>query len=372
MIHLLSVMCIIILKNTLLVQNFYKYLDAASSFNQETYTNINQLIISDAKKEIEINTSHLNKLKLLSDEYNSDFKLVENSIKSVRSAENLILDDECKEACLIANSEESQHQLELEIDNLGLEIDLKKRLINELETNNKNLEKMKNFYENKLFMLQNRIRLIEEEREKMIANASENEGTKYEEHVKKIRLEYELKLEQLQSEVLKYQRIKAKNAEMIKNALENEKQLHQLNKEVLDMKRLKVKLMNQLKDETLRFKKEEQTRIREIATLKRDHLKKDNQIKFLEAEKRCKEIVLKRKQEQLQALRRNTTRLSDKASGKHIPQQPNAAVKGNGSIGTKISNSPDLTSIFKKKSLFSKTFQIKWQKLDEIVIFLLN
>lgn len=87
---------------------------------------------------------------------------------------------------------------------------------------------------------------------------------------------------------------------MLKNALETEKQLEQLRKEIVDMKKLKVKLMNQLKDETHKSKMEEQRRQREIAALKRDHLRKDNQIRSLEAEKRCREIVLKRKQEEIQ------------------------------------------------------------------------
>ena len=214
---------------------------------------------------------------------------------------------------------------------------------------------------------------------------SDNSG-KYEDQVRKVRAEYEIKLQSLQSEVVKYQRIKSKNSEMMRTALNNEKELAQLNREVLEMKRLKVKLMNQLKDETLRFKKEEQNRMREIAALKRDHLKKDNQIKFLEAEKRCKEIVLKRKQEQLQALRRNTTRLSDKASGKSIQSansqlivpnttvnstagsnSPNSLNKAPFDMSLKNSNGPEMTTIFKKKSLFSKSFQVKWQKLDQIV-----
>lgn len=209
---------------------------------------------------------------------------------------------------------------------------------------------------------------------------TENDSGKYEEQVRKVRAEYELKLQGLQSEVVKYQRIKSKNADMLKKALTNEKELSQLNREVLDMKRLKVKLMNQLKDESVRFKKEEQNRMREIATLKRDHLKKDSQIKFLEAEKRCKEIVLKRKQEQLQALRRNTSRLSDKASGKS--QLPDVSIN-NSSLSSgnqnkvpfntsmKSSSGPEMTHIFKKKGLFTKSFQVKWQKLDQIVSYFL-
>jgi predicted nucleic acid-binding Zn-ribbon protein len=104
----------------------------------------------------------------------------------------------------------------------------------------------------------------------------------------------------LQTDLAKYEQIKTKNAQMLKNALETEKQLEQLRKEIVDMKKLKVKLMNQLKDETHKSKMEEQRRQREIAALKRDHLRKDNQIRSLEAEKRCREIVLKRKQEEIQ------------------------------------------------------------------------
>ncbi len=215
--------------------------------------------------------------------------------------------------------------------------------------------------------------MIEEERERLIANMSENDTSKYDEQVRRIRTDYELKIQALQSEVNKYQRIKLKNAEMLKNNLNTEKELVQLNKEVLDMKRLKVKLINQLKDEAIRFKREEQNRIREIATLKREHLKKDSQIKVLESEKKCKEVILKRKQEQLQALRRNTTRLSDKASGKNL--QASSSVRSVNEVvvkntvfnsDTKNSNGPEMT-IFKKKGLFSKSFNVKWQKLDQIV-----
>lgn len=112
-----------------------------------------------------------------------------------------------------------------------------------------------------------------------------------------------MKLRALQSDLAKYEQVKAKNAQMIKNATESERQLEQLRREIVDMKKLKVKLINQLREETHKSKMEEQRRQREIAALKRDHLRKDNQIRSLEAEKRCREIVLKRKQEQIQVRR---------------------------------------------------------------------
>lgn len=134
----------------------------------------------------------------------------------------------------------------------------------------------------------------------MTQKAKLNQDNKFDDQIRKIKLDYEVRLKQLQSDLSKYEQIKAKNAQMLKNALETEKQLELMRKEIVDMKKLKVKLMNQLRDETHKNKMEEQRRQREIAALKRDHLKKDNQIRSLEAEKKCRDIVLKRKQEQIQ------------------------------------------------------------------------
>lgn len=146
----------------------------------------------------------------------------------------------------------------------------------------------------------NRIELIIKHETKQNKKAKLNQDNKYDDQIRKIKVEYEVKLRTLQTDLAKYEQIKTKNAQMLKNALETEKQLEQLRKEIVDMKKLKVKLMNQLKDETHKSKMEEQRRQREIAALKRDHLRKDNQIRSLEAEKRCREIVLKRKQEEIQ------------------------------------------------------------------------
>jgi chromosome segregation ATPase len=297
---------------------------------------------------------------------------------------------DCAKVPEVADTE-NQHKLQAEINTLGFEIDLKKRLIGELETNNKNLEKMKSYYEDKLHLLYSRIKQIENERDKIIGQLTAEAPSSNDEQIKKIRLDYEFKLQSLQADLHKYQQIKAKNSEMLRQAQENERNLQQLNRELLEMKKLKVKLMNQLKDESIRFKKEEQNRMREIATLKRDHLKKDSQIKFLEAEKKCKEVVLKRKQEQLQALRRNnTTRLSDKASGKFFQNSFNnltpsviatngkdnrtnvngsSSSSSNGACSLTKNSADMMTSIFKKKGLFSRSFQLKWQKLDQIVSF---
>lgn len=162
----------------------------------------------------------------------------------------------------------------------------------------------------------------------------------------------------------KYEQIKSKNQQMIKNALESEKQLQQLRKEIVDMKKLKVKLMNQLREETQKGKQDEQRRMKEIAILKRDHLKKDNQIKSLEAEKRCRDIVLKRKQEQIQALRKyNSNRIqSERPSVTRISHSVDSEF-----IRSQTSNARKNT----ESSFMSKrtaNYQIKWAKINDFVI----
>lgn len=63
----------------------------------------------------------------------------------------------------------------------------------------------------------------------------------------------------------------------------------------------------------------EQRRNREIAQLKKQSRMKENQIRSLEAEKRMKENVLKRKQEEIMALRKSAKPMSDRVAGR-VPQ----------------------------------------------------
>jgi kinesin family protein 4/21/27 len=215
--------------------------------------------------------------------------------------------------------DENCQLIEKDLNELIVKIDIKKRLINELELNNKNLEQMRVHYQEKMSILHDRIKQVEEERDKVILNMTKiNQDNKLDEQIRKIKQDYEAKLRTLQADLVKYEQLKAKNAQMLKHAVEAEKQLGQFRKEIVDMKKLKVKLMNQLRDEVSKSKQEEQRYMKQIALLKRDHLKKDNQIKNLEAEKKCRETVLKRKQEQIQALRKSHTGkvMSDKASGR--------------------------------------------------------
>lgn len=72
-----------------------------------------------------------------------------------------------------------------------------------------------------------------------------------------------------------------------------------------------------MKEESTRHKKAEEKRIREIAQLRKESRRNANVIRSMVAEKRAKEQVLRRKQEEVSALRREKqNRLSSKAAGR--------------------------------------------------------
>ena len=57
--------------------------------------------------------------------------------------------------------------------------------------------------------------------------------------------------------------------------------------------------MNQIKTESAKSREAEMRRRREVAMLKKDQLAKDNKIRGLQTEKRQRDLVLKRKQEEV-------------------------------------------------------------------------
>ena len=80
--------------------------------------------------------------------------------------------------------------------------------------------------------------------------------------------------------------------------------------------------MQKMKEEANRHKELELKRTREIAQLRKESRKRENEIRTLQMDKRVKESVLKRKQEEVNALRKVQARqgnLSDRAAGRVLP-----------------------------------------------------
>lgn len=115
--------------------------------------------------------------------------------------------------------------------------------------------------------------------------------------------EYEHKITSLQQELKKWNNAKKEHAKLLKNQTTYESQIGKLRREIDDMKRMKVKLMNQVKNENLRHREVEKVRMKEITQLRKEARVKDIKVRKLESDQRMKEMVLKRKLEEVEMLK---------------------------------------------------------------------
>uniref|UniRef100_A0A3Q0QV88 Kinesin family member 21A n=1 Tax=Amphilophus citrinellus TaxID=61819 RepID=A0A3Q0QV88_AMPCI len=215
---------------------------------------------------------------------------------------------------------EEKENVQADLANITCEIAIKQKLIDELENSQRRLHTLKQQYEQKLMMLQNKIRDTQLERDKVLHNmGSVESGT--EEKAKKIKAEYERKLSSMNKELQKLQSAQKEHARLLKNQSQYEKQLKKLQQDVTEMKKTKVSLMRQMKEQQERNRATECRRNREIASLKKDQRR--HQLRQLEAQKRQQELILRRKNEEVTALRRQVRPMSGKVSRKvSLPEPP--------------------------------------------------
>uniref|UniRef100_A0A8C2CZH6 Kinesin family member 21A n=1 Tax=Cyprinus carpio TaxID=7962 RepID=A0A8C2CZH6_CYPCA len=219
--------------------------------------------------------------------------------------------------CICVLTEDFQADLA----NITCEIAIKQRLIDELENSQRRLHTLKQQYEQKLMMLQSKIRDTQLERDRVLQNMGSVESCT-EEKAKKIKSEYEKKLNSMNKEMQKLQSARKEHARLLKNQSQYEKQLKKLQQEVTEMKKTKVVLMKQMKEQQEKNRVTETHRNREIATLKKDHRKQEHQLRQLEAQKRQQELILRRRAEEITALRRQVRPASGKVNRKISLPEP--------------------------------------------------
>uniref|UniRef100_A0A8C0Y945 Kinesin family member 21A n=1 Tax=Cyprinus carpio carpio TaxID=630221 RepID=A0A8C0Y945_CYPCA len=220
-----------------------------------------------------------------------------------------------------SDSEEEKEDFQADLANITCEIAIKQRLIDELENSQRRLHTLKQQYEQKLMMLQSKIRDTQLERDRVLQNMGSVESCT-EEKAKKIKSEYEKKLNSMNKEMQKLQSAQKEHARLLKNQSQYEKQLRKLQQEVTEMKKTKVVLMKQMKEQQEKNRVTETHRNREIATLKKDHRKQEHQLRQLEAQKRQQELILRRRAEEITALRRQVRPASGKVNRKISLPEP--------------------------------------------------
>ncbi|KAM6986247.1 kinesin-like protein KIF21A [Aplochiton taeniatus] len=270
-----------------------------------------------------------------------------------------------------SDSEEldEKENFQADLANITCEIAIKQKLIDELENSQRRLHTLKQQYEQKLMMLQSKIRDTQLERDKVLHNMGSMESCT-EDKAKKIKSEYEKKLTSMNKEMQKLQSAQKEHARLLKNQSQYEKQLKKLQQDVTEMKKTKVSLMRQMKDQQERNRAMECRRNREIATLKKDQRKQEHQLRTLEAQKRQQELILRRKNEEVTALRRQARPVSGKVNRKVSlpePLQDRATPGRPHSAGASYSNGSRKSPVRMGSAYTTRTARAKWQSLERRV-----
>ncbi|XP_026774976.3 kinesin-like protein KIF21A isoform X2 [Pangasianodon hypophthalmus] len=263
---------------------------------------------------------------------------------------------------------DEKENFQADLANITCEIAIKQKLIDELENSQRRLHTLKQQYEQKLMMLQSKIRDTQLERDRVLQNMGTMESCT-EDKAKKIKAEYEKKLGLMNKELQKLQAAQKEHARLLKNQSQYEKQLKKLQQEVVEMKKTKVRLMKQMKEQQEKNRLAESRRNREIATLKKDQRKQEHQLKLLEAQKRQQELILRRKTEEVTALRRQVRPISGKMNRKVLlPDTVQDSAHRMPSTRTHTgSGAPNGTRLYHRRPVgiySTRVARVKWQSLE--------
>lgn len=179
------------------------------------------------------------------------------------------------------------------------------------------LEAMKNEYHKKIAAFQQEIFQLEQERADQLRKAdSQQMKTKLEDYFKK-------RLKDLEDKVAQAKAKEREQQSMQKQSESARFKIKSLETEIERMKTQKVTLMKQIKEESEKHRRWKQERVKELMQMKSANVKKDREIQMLKRENKKKELIAKRRQEELNAVIKKSK--TDKA--KMISAQKDRAAK---------------------------------------------
>lgn len=132
---------------------------------------------------------------------------------------------------------------------LNEDIELKSKLIEQLEMTKNRMEKMRQIYEDKLNVLNSKIINTQRERDQVLANMTASMGGNMNlpvnnDKTKKVREEYERKISEMQKELKKLQLAQREHARQQREIHAQESQLRTLKAELSELKSTKVSLLS--------------------------------------------------------------------------------------------------------------------------------
>ncbi|CAF0740846.1 unnamed protein product [Rotaria sp. Silwood1] len=219
----------------------------------------------------------------------------------------------------IVNSDDDDEQVQMPVDDaqtesdvqeeklviITTEINAKQKCLEMLESARKRSDLIRQRYEERIKALSERIQNAEDEKQAAVTKLNSVARDQYNiEELKSARRDYEEKIRRLEIENNELSTLRAQYNVCLKDGEYYKKELAKHTNELKDLRKMKVQLSRELRQEFIRHRQAEQAKAREIATLKRTQMQKDNVIRTLRAQHKQKEMILKRKQEEVHLLRR--------------------------------------------------------------------
>ncbi|KAM7362467.1 kinesin-like protein 31E isoform 1-T4 [Cochliomyia hominivorax] len=194
------------------------------------------------------------------------------------------------------------YDVHADLDDVNRDIEIKSKLIEQLELSHKRMELMKQHYEDKLTLLNTKITSTQKERDEMLANIGE---TQRKDKVDKVKDEYEQKIVNMRTEMKKLQQAQRQHARQQQEIMSQETKLRSLRAQLNELKTIKARLMKTIAEQSNRHRLEDNRKKREIAQLQKEQRKQENTVKTLKAKMEAKDQILKRKTEEVTSLRRS-------------------------------------------------------------------
>lgn len=292
--------------------------------------------LDDKNEILEIAKAQLENLKKLSSAYkkpkntideNENINPHENSNSSNSNEDDISdeqeeHDEEIKLTNLLDTEDDYEHDdqqspEQQQLYSLSNEIEIKEKLISEIEKNKRCLDELKLKYENQVKLLTDKITQIESERDLVLSRLSQNteksvrqaEETRIKERYTKQVNEYKDKLKKVESMYKQHSSRDSKKYET---------QIIKLKNDVTEMKRQKVKLVQKLKEETQKHRQLDLKNTKKIMQLTKQERVKDIKIRTLETDRNRFKSLLKRKDEEVRTLKKSVKPYSNKVAGRAI------------------------------------------------------
>uniref|UniRef100_A0A182MZD8 Kinesin motor domain-containing protein n=1 Tax=Anopheles dirus TaxID=7168 RepID=A0A182MZD8_9DIPT len=252
-------------------------------------------------------------------------------------------------------SDDKAEELRAEMFDVNSDIELKVRLLEQLEESQQRMQLMRQQYEKQLNMMNEKIANTQRERDQIIANMAsggpggmngKGQNASNESAIKRVKEDYERRLVEYKRQLNQMQVVTREQKRLHHTMQTQEAKIKTLRGELVELKQVKTRLMKKIQEESNRHKEMESRKTREIAQLRKETRKHVNMIKSLQAQGAAKDQVLKRKTEEVSNLRKSQRgMMSLKAAGR---------VQGKASIGSMLQG--------------TKRFKARWDQLQRTIM----